>query len=109
MTERQRARLESQELKELIRCVGMEDLPDSHRKLAEAAGVDAALKLFEVFGSEQLYIPKNDRVKGYIRRRDIHEAYYGEGMTVSGISMDFQISERTVQRIISMRLDEIRA
>ena len=165
MTERQRARLESEELKTLIQRIGHEVLPDSHRKFADAVGVeaalklceivggremtipvplqtkskyieifrtsaealsvndfpsshklyaemlgvDAALKLFDAFGSEQVYVPKNDRLKGYLRRLDVHEAYYGEGMSVPEISMDFQMSERIVQRIISMRLDEIKA
>lgn len=57
MTERQRARLESAELKELIRRIDIKDLPRSHRKLAEVVGTSAALKLCEAVGGRARIIP----------------------------------------------------
>lgn len=146
MTERQRARFESETLRDLIRRVPYEKLPDSHRMFADVIGLEAALKLCEViggreiyipeypssgdfgnahscflevigqgatlklcrtFGCERIYLPNNSKLKYYLEKLDIHEAYYGKGMKVPEIAMDFGTTDRTVQRIIGMRLDEI--
>lgn len=38
----------------------IDELPSGQRAIAEVIGVEATLKLCEVFGDEKPYIPRND-------------------------------------------------
>ena len=95
MTERQRARLESAELKELIRRVDMEDLPESHRVIAEIVGKEDALRLCEMFGGSNRFVPgieaadipfRNRRIlRGFLRGMTAQQLACAHGMTGSGV------------------------
>lgn len=55
MVERQMKRLHSDELAELIRRISYDNLPQSHRKIADVIGAEATLKLCEVLGGQSSY------------------------------------------------------
>ena len=76
-----------------------DQLPEAHRRLAEAIGVGPALKLSEMFGGEVIYIPKLDNVYARARARRILKEY--DGLNTRSLARKYRISTRSVQRIVA--------
>lgn len=75
-----------------------EMLPEAHRKLAGVIGVEATLKLCEVYGGLQMYVPVMDGVYSVARARLIRAAY--NGMNTSQLALKYGLSTRGVQKIV---------
>lgn len=78
-----------------------EMLTPAHRKLADVIGMEATLKLCEVFGGEAVYIPLTDNVYAAVRRKWIRDEYLERNVAPRHIARKYGLSEREVQRIIS--------
>lgn len=77
-----------------------DDLPESHRKFAEAIGIEATMRLCEMFGGSTIYIPKNDGVYNtVIRNREIIRRYL-LGVKISRLSGQYGLSEQSILRIV---------
>lgn len=88
-------------------------LPESQKDFADIIGVEATLKLCEARGGEQnVYIPKNDKVKEALRNREIQRDYARHGHRITSLARQNNLSERTVQRLVKevrprqMRIEE---
>ncbi|MFH1984139.1 MAG: Mor transcription activator family protein [Pseudomonadota bacterium] len=57
--------------------IRIEDLPPDFREVAEAIGLDPALRLVEARGGEALYVPKLDKVARLARNRAIRDEFSG--------------------------------
>ena len=76
-------------------------LQSKQQEIADVIGIEATLKLCEVYGGVQnLYIPKNDKVREKLRNRQIRMDYAHGGHRVSSIAKDNRLSERTIQKIV---------
>ncbi len=76
-----------------------EMLPEAHRRLAEVIGLEATIRLCEVFGGAPLYIPKLDALAAAQRARRIRSEY--DGMNTQVLARRYGVSMRTVQMILS--------
>lgn len=77
-----------------------EDLPKSHRRFLSALDLPSILAFCEVFGGEKLYIPRNEAIQiKVIRNRNILKSYR-DGMPISYLAKEFQLTEMTIRRII---------
>lgn len=86
---------------EWMKDVTYDMLTDSQKSIADVIGVEATLKLCEVWGgSRDLYIPKNDVIKRFLRDRQIKKAYAQQGYKVSSLKRQYNLSDRQVQRLI---------
>lgn len=101
-------------MSEWMKEVTYEMLQPKQQDLAEVIGIEATLKLCEVYGGMQnLYIPKNDKVRKKLRNREICRNYAMYGQRVGHIAKNSGLSERTIQEIVKpvrpvqTRMDEI--
>lgn len=79
--------------------VRMDELPEPYRTLARDIGRDAALRLAERYGGQQVYFPRVvDRV---LRDIKIRREYTGYNATE--LAKKYGISERQVRRIAKAR------
>lgn len=77
-----------------------EDLTGAHRKLMDALDIPEILRLCEVFGGANLYIPKNDEVYNRaVRNKEIRRKYLS-GATLAALARQYNVSESSVQRIV---------
>lgn len=57
--------------------IGLDDLPEEARQIAEVIGVDNLLALSDALGGEQLYVPRPERLAAARRNREIRAAFNG--------------------------------
>ena len=81
-----------------MRDVTMDMLPESHRRIAEVIGVEAALKLCETYGGVVLYVTKADSVYASVRDQMICREY--NGINTSALARKYRVTTRTVQKIV---------
>lgn len=74
-------------------------LPEAHRRLAEVIGLEATLKLCEIYGGAPLYIPKLDALLAAQRARCIRAEY--DGSNTAQLARRYGVSMRTVQTTLS--------
>ena len=76
-------------------------LPDSQKELADVIGVEATLKLCEVWGGDSSkYIPKNDKVKARLRDMEIRDKFANGNYKVSYIKDQYGLSGQMVRNIV---------
>ena len=75
-----------------------DDLPESHKKLADVIGVEATLKLCRVYGGAQWYIPGLNNLYDKARAKMIRKEY--NGSNVRGLAHKFGLSTRAVYEIV---------
>lgn len=81
--------------------VTYEQLPEAHRKFADAIGVEATMKLCRAFGGEIIYIPMLDSVWSVVRRARIKDEYVNHGVRVKQLAKKYRITPQEVHRILS--------
>lgn len=84
---------------DLLKQLTIDDLHGDTRDLAETIGMEAFLKLIEVYGGTgRLYIPQASVLTIPIRDAQIREEY--DGTNLLNICRKWGISEGTVRRIV---------
>lgn len=79
--------------------VNISDLPESYRDIAEIIGFEAAMKLVEHCGGQNLYIPKKDSCELLARRRYIY-AQWQEGVDCLSLAKRFNYTDSHVRQIV---------
>lgn len=80
--------------------VRMEDLQNATiRDLAEVVGIDAAVRLMEIYGGSNLYIPKPDATKEAVRNRHIREEF--DGTNARALGYKYGVSQSWIYRLVS--------
>jgi len=75
-------------------------LPDGLcRAIAEEIGADNLLKLSDMIGGSNFYLPKKERILRPIRDKRIREEY--TGYNSAELSRKYNISQRWVQEIVN--------
>ncbi len=80
--------------------VTYEMLPDNQKNIADVIGVEATLKLCEVWGGDELYIPQNEKVKKHLRDRQIRRLYAEKGYKVTYLKQQYGLSGRMVRGVV---------
>lgn len=75
----------------------LEDIPKTHKDIAEYIGIDAFKKLVELLGGSSLYIPKEASLTRPIRNRVIREKFNGDYRV---LARKYDISEAQVRNIV---------
>ena len=75
-------------------------LPADIRRLAEIAGVDAALKFCSECGGTWIYIPKLDGLRRELRDQAIRESF-DNGRSVRELCRDHNLSDRQIYTILN--------
>lgn len=75
----------------------LEDIPKTHKDIAEYIGIDAFKKLVELLGGSSLYIPKEASLTRPIRNRVIRETFNGDYRV---LARKYDISEAQVRNIL---------
>jgi Mor family transcriptional regulator len=75
----------------------LDDIPKTHKDIAENIGIDAFKKLVELLGGSSLYIPKEASLTRPIRNRVIREKFNGDYRV---LARKYDISEAQVRNII---------
>lgn len=76
----------------------IEDIPETHKDIANYIGIDAFKKLVELLGGSSLYIPKEDTLIRPIRNRIIKERFNGD---YKALAKKYNISESQIRYILS--------
>ena len=85
--------------KKLLHLLTIDDLDGENRELAELVGMEAFIKLVEVYGGTgKLYVPQADKVLIPVRDEKIREEY--NGTNLYGICKKWELSESTVRAIV---------
>ena len=71
-------------------------LSPAQRKIADAIGLDAMLRLCEAFGGTQLYVPTLESIAVARRNAEVRRMY-ADGARVSEIAQKYGLSTRSVQ------------
>lgn len=86
------------------------DLPGDLRRIAEVAGLEAAVKIGRAFRGTYLYIHGLDQLQRLLRDEEIRRAYE-MGVGIKNLSVRHSLSERQIKRILgepaSMELSNI--
>ncbi|MEG1009479.1 MAG: Mor transcription activator family protein [Clostridia bacterium] len=75
----------------------LEDIPKTHKDIAEQIGVDAFKKLVGLVGGSSLYIPKETSLTRPIRNRIIRAKFNGD---YKALARKYDITETQVRNII---------
>lgn len=93
--------------KELLQLLTLEDLSGESRELAEVIGMEAFIKLVEVYGGTgRMYIPQADTLLIPVRDAKIRKEY--DGTNLYAICRKWDLSEGTVRRIVQKKSRELR-
>jgi len=76
-----------------------QELPGDLKKIAEVAGIEAAVKIAVAFRGTYLYIHALDSLKRILRDEEIRREY-GQGSKVRDLSLRFGLTERQIKRIL---------
>lgn len=88
------------ELKKLLSFVEIADLDGDLKEIAELIGVEATMKLVEVYGGSRLYFPVPDQVLIPVRHRRVLKAYFEEGKSIDDIRRETRYGESTIREIL---------
>ena len=89
-------------LDDLLRQLTVDDLHGEARDLAEAIGMEAFLKLVEVYGGTgRLYIPQASILAIPIRDAQIRQEY--DGTNLLKLCRKWGLSENSVRRIVRIK------
>ncbi len=80
--------------------MNVEDFADIYMEIAEAAGVETAIKIHKLFKGQQILFPQKLYKKEYIYKY-IKENYNGQN--VRELSQKFGYSDRRVRQIINSK------
>lgn len=75
-------------------------LPGDLRRIAEVAGLDAALKIANELGGVPLYIAKLDDLYREVRDAKIRAEYDGSGKTGKDLALKYNLTERQIWTIL---------
>jgi Mor family transcriptional regulator len=75
-------------------------LPGELRKIADIAGLEAAVRISSVFGGNVIYVPALEELQRLARDEKIRRQYR-KGVKVRLLSGRFQISERSIWRVLN--------
>lgn len=76
------------------------DLSNPQREIAEVIGIEATLRLCQVYGGSTTYVPKNDAVyRTVVQNREIRRRYL-LGAKIRDLQSQYGLSDRTIQRIV---------
>jgi Mor family transcriptional regulator len=79
--------------------IRIEELKEQHREYAEIIGVENLIRLAEAYGGAAIYIPKiDDLLKSQKYAAIIREF---NGSNVRQLARKYDVSERTVYRLVS--------
>ncbi|MBE3574559.1 MAG: DNA-binding protein [Firmicutes bacterium] len=90
--------MQRSELERLIGEIRMEDLPASYQPVAEAVGVEAAIRLSMALGGVPVYLPKLERLLQSIRDRRIVTEF--DGANYRELARRYNLSQTRVREII---------
>lgn len=82
--------------------ITLDMFPEGYREVAEAIGIETALRLCEIAGGEQLYIPKLDSVLKDERYNRLYQDYLA-GAAYEELARRYNLSVDSVRRIIRER------
>ena len=92
--------------KKLLHLLAIDDLDGENRELAETIGMDAFIKLVEVYGGTgRMYIPQADMLLIPVRNAKIREEY--NGTNLYAICREWDLSEGYVRRIVQEKAEEL--
>ena len=82
--------------------VKIEDLPESYRDIAELIGFDNAMKLVELAGGTNLYIPKYDSCVLEAKSRRIYEEWRESKLEnpYPALAKKYNYSDTHIRRIV---------
>ena len=81
----------------MIEKLTLEDIPSSHRDIAEYIGVEPFKKLVELLGGSSLQIPKEASLTRPIRNRIIRDKFNGD---YKALARKYNITEAQVRNIV---------
>lgn len=82
-----------------LRTLSMDELPETHRKLAEVIGIEATLELCATWGGEKPYIPSTKKLRVQARNNMIRREYC-KGTPAPRLAKKYDLTERMVQHIV---------
>lgn len=88
-------------MKNSIEIMTMEHLSGDQREIAEIIGFENYRAFISFFGGGNIYIPTADSIMKAYRNSEIIKRYTGDNLRE--LAQEFDISIRTVQRIIADR------
>lgn len=84
-----------------VRKVALEDIPEEHRDIAEAMGLESYLALSLLCGGQNLYIPKREALERAARNREIRARF--NGGNYRSLACQYRLSERQIRKIIQQK------
>lgn len=85
--------------------IEIEQLPESLKEIAQVIGVENAIKLSREFKGVHLYIPGIGRLERKTRNGQIRSDYDQGNVTVKQLARRHSLSQRQVEKILSMADD----
>ena len=76
------------------------ELNQSFQEVVEVVGMEGAIKLCEVFGGLEIYIPKMDYLKRMERNRAIADAYDGTQGSILLLAREYKLSSNQIRVIL---------
>lgn len=76
-----------------------EEVPKQYKEFVRVLGQESALKLFQNFGGEQIYIPDDADMRRVIRNREIQK-HYAQGASIQALGTMFGLSYSSIYRIV---------
>lgn len=93
--------------RDLLQQLRLEDLRGDARDLAELIGLEAYLKLVEVYGGTgRLYIPQPDILIIPVRDELIRREYNGDNLYT--LCRKWDLSETSVRKIVQSKAEELK-
>ena len=86
----------------LVSGLGMDDLQEKHREIAEVVGFGNLMRLVEHFGGNSIYIPQRYELYRNKMYAEILDRY--DGTNIKRLATEYGISEKTVYTIVKDRL-----
>lgn len=86
-------------MKDWIKEIRVEDLPEVYRMVAQAIGVDNAVQLSGILGGTYYYFPKLDKLLATIRDKKIKEEF--TGLNHKELAVKYGLSEIWVRQIVN--------
>jgi len=82
--------------------ITMEGLPLDYREAAEVIGLEAALKLVELYGGGHLYVPARKKLLMPSRNRKIYDAYKScrDRHAYRILAQKFELCENRIREIV---------
>lgn len=82
-----------------LRAIRPEDVPAEYRDITDALGLDVFLRLTDLCGGLNLYIPKRETLEREGRDREIKARF--DGGNYRALAAQFRLSERQIRKIIN--------